>query len=72
VLVFALGENLGYRQLLDVWRLEGFWQLVRNEIVVGVAVKFAYVPPTATTPKAPRAATVRRTLFVPSAFHWSI
>jgi cellulose synthase/poly-beta-1,6-N-acetylglucosamine synthase-like glycosyltransferase len=30
VLLFALGENLGYRQLLHVWRLEGFWQLVRK------------------------------------------
>jgi len=42
------------------------------EIVVGVAVKFAYVPPTATTANAPSAAVVRRTLFVLSAFHWSI
>jgi cellulose synthase/poly-beta-1,6-N-acetylglucosamine synthase-like glycosyltransferase len=30
VLRFALGENAGYRQLLHLWRLEGFWQLVRK------------------------------------------
>jgi cellulose synthase/poly-beta-1,6-N-acetylglucosamine synthase-like glycosyltransferase len=30
VLLFALAENFGYRQLLHVWRLEGFWQLIRK------------------------------------------
>ena len=30
VLAFAVLENFGYRQLLLVWRLEGFWQLVRR------------------------------------------
>jgi cellulose synthase/poly-beta-1,6-N-acetylglucosamine synthase-like glycosyltransferase len=30
VMLFAVLENLGYRQLLHVWRLEGFWQLVRG------------------------------------------
>ncbi len=30
VLLFALAENLGYRQLMHLWRLEGFWQLVRK------------------------------------------
>jgi len=30
LLVFALGENLGYRQLSHLWKLEGFWQLVRK------------------------------------------
>jgi hypothetical protein len=27
---FAVLENLGYRQLLHLWRLEGFWQLARR------------------------------------------
>jgi cellulose synthase/poly-beta-1,6-N-acetylglucosamine synthase-like glycosyltransferase len=30
VLLFTLGESLGYRQLLHVWRIEGFWQLYRK------------------------------------------
>jgi cellulose synthase/poly-beta-1,6-N-acetylglucosamine synthase-like glycosyltransferase len=30
ILLYALGENLGYRQLLHVWRIEGFWQLIRK------------------------------------------
>lgn len=30
VMAFAVLENLGYRQLLHVWRLEGFWQLARR------------------------------------------
>lgn len=29
-LLFALAENLGYRQLQHLWRLEGFWQLARK------------------------------------------
>jgi len=29
-LFFAVAENLGYRQLQHVWRLEGFWQLIRK------------------------------------------
>jgi hypothetical protein len=30
VVLFALLENVGYRQLNHVWRLEGFWQLLRG------------------------------------------
>jgi len=30
VMAFAVLENLGYRQLLHFWRLEGFWQLARR------------------------------------------
>jgi hypothetical protein len=30
VLLFSLGESLGYRQLMLIWRLEGFWQLIRK------------------------------------------
>ena len=30
VLLYALGENCGYRQLLHLWRIEGFWQLLRK------------------------------------------
>ena len=30
LLVAALGENLGYRQLSHLWKLEGFWQLLRK------------------------------------------
>lgn len=30
LVAFALLENLGYRQLGHLWRLEGFWQLVRG------------------------------------------
>ncbi len=30
VLLFALAENVGYRQLMHLWRLEGFWQLIRK------------------------------------------
>jgi cellulose synthase/poly-beta-1,6-N-acetylglucosamine synthase-like glycosyltransferase len=30
LLAFALAENAGYRQLVHIWRLEGFWQLVRK------------------------------------------
>jgi hypothetical protein len=26
----SLAENLGYRQLAHLWRLEGFWQLARK------------------------------------------
>jgi cellulose synthase/poly-beta-1,6-N-acetylglucosamine synthase-like glycosyltransferase len=30
VLAFAVLENAGYRQLLHLWRMEGFWQLLRR------------------------------------------
>ncbi len=30
VLLFAVLENAGYRQLVHLWRLEGFWQLLRR------------------------------------------
>ena len=30
VLLFAFGENAGFRQLSHLWRLEGFWQLLRK------------------------------------------
>ena len=30
ILFFAVLENLGYRQLGHLWRIEGFWQLVRR------------------------------------------
>lgn len=30
VLLYAVAENLGYRQLLHLWRIEGFWQLIRG------------------------------------------
>ena len=30
VLLFAIAENLGYRQIQHVWRVEGFWQLIRK------------------------------------------
>lgn len=30
VLLFSLGESLGYRQLMLFWRMEGFWQLIRK------------------------------------------
>jgi cellulose synthase/poly-beta-1,6-N-acetylglucosamine synthase-like glycosyltransferase len=30
VLLFTIGENLGYRQLQHLWRIEGFWQLIRK------------------------------------------
>lgn len=30
VLLFAVFENAGYRQLNHLWRLEGFWQLLRG------------------------------------------
>ena len=30
LVAFALLENAGYRQLSHLWRLEGFWQLVRG------------------------------------------
>jgi cellulose synthase/poly-beta-1,6-N-acetylglucosamine synthase-like glycosyltransferase len=31
VLLYAVAENFGYRQLLHVWRIEGFWQLIHKE-----------------------------------------
>ena len=30
IILFALLENAGFRQLSHLWRLEGFWQLVRG------------------------------------------
>jgi cellulose synthase/poly-beta-1,6-N-acetylglucosamine synthase-like glycosyltransferase len=30
VLVYAVAENLGYRQFTHLWKLEGFWQLWRG------------------------------------------
>lgn len=30
VLLYALGENCGYRQLLHLWRIEGFWYVFRK------------------------------------------
>lgn len=30
ILLYAVGENFGYRQLLHVWRLEGIWQLIQK------------------------------------------
>jgi cellulose synthase/poly-beta-1,6-N-acetylglucosamine synthase-like glycosyltransferase len=29
-MLYALGENLGYRQVSHLWRIEGFWQLIRK------------------------------------------
>jgi cellulose synthase/poly-beta-1,6-N-acetylglucosamine synthase-like glycosyltransferase len=31
VLLYAVAENLGYRQLLHLWRIEGFWAFFRKE-----------------------------------------
>ena len=31
VLLYAVAENLGYRQMLHLWRIEGFWQYFRKE-----------------------------------------
>jgi len=30
MVLYALGENLGYRQVMHIWRTEGFWQLIRK------------------------------------------
>ena len=30
ILLYAVLENFGYRQALLLWRVEGFWQLVRR------------------------------------------
>jgi cellulose synthase/poly-beta-1,6-N-acetylglucosamine synthase-like glycosyltransferase len=30
ILVFAVAENFGYRQLAHLWRIGGFWQLLRK------------------------------------------
>jgi cellulose synthase/poly-beta-1,6-N-acetylglucosamine synthase-like glycosyltransferase len=30
MMLYALAENLGYRQLMHLWRIEGFWQLIRK------------------------------------------
>jgi cellulose synthase/poly-beta-1,6-N-acetylglucosamine synthase-like glycosyltransferase len=30
ILLFAVAESFGYRQLLHLWRIEGFWQLIRK------------------------------------------
>jgi cellulose synthase/poly-beta-1,6-N-acetylglucosamine synthase-like glycosyltransferase len=30
VLLYAVGENCGYRQMLHVWRIEAFWQVFRK------------------------------------------
>jgi cellulose synthase/poly-beta-1,6-N-acetylglucosamine synthase-like glycosyltransferase len=30
ILIFAVAENAGYRQLQHVWRMEGLWQIIRK------------------------------------------
>jgi hypothetical protein len=30
IMLFAILENVGYRQLGHLWRIEGFWQLIRR------------------------------------------
>ena len=35
ILLYALAENLGYRQLTAVWRLQGLWRVVRRNQVWG-------------------------------------
>jgi cellulose synthase/poly-beta-1,6-N-acetylglucosamine synthase-like glycosyltransferase len=30
ILLYAFAENLGYRQLMHLWRIEGFWQFIRK------------------------------------------
>ena len=30
ILLYAVGESFGYRQLGHLWRTEGLWQLVRK------------------------------------------
>jgi cellulose synthase/poly-beta-1,6-N-acetylglucosamine synthase-like glycosyltransferase len=30
ILLYAVGESFGYRQLVHLWRLEGIWQLIRK------------------------------------------
>jgi cellulose synthase/poly-beta-1,6-N-acetylglucosamine synthase-like glycosyltransferase len=30
ILLYAIVESLGYRQLMHIWRIEGFWQVLRK------------------------------------------
>jgi cellulose synthase/poly-beta-1,6-N-acetylglucosamine synthase-like glycosyltransferase len=30
ILLYAVMESLGYRQLMHIWRIEGFWQVIRK------------------------------------------
>jgi hypothetical protein len=30
ILLYAVVESLGYRQLMHIWRIEGFWQVLRK------------------------------------------
>ena len=39
MLLYALAENCGYRQLLHVWRIQSFWDVVRKPAVQPIARK---------------------------------
>jgi cellulose synthase/poly-beta-1,6-N-acetylglucosamine synthase-like glycosyltransferase len=52
VLLFALGEGLGYRQVLIPWRLLGVWQLIRKTQWQPMERKGFSAPPPAAVPQA--------------------
>jgi cellulose synthase/poly-beta-1,6-N-acetylglucosamine synthase-like glycosyltransferase len=60
ILLYAVAESLGYRQLLHIWRIEGFWQLIRKREWGTMERKgLSGTPPVAPAPNTPA---VRRTL----------
>ncbi len=60
ILLYAVAESLGYRQLLHIWRIEGLWQLIRKTEWGTMERKgLSRPPPIAPAPNTPAA---RRTL----------
>jgi cellulose synthase/poly-beta-1,6-N-acetylglucosamine synthase-like glycosyltransferase len=52
VLLYAMGEGLGYRQVLLPWRLLGVWQLIRKTQWQAMERKGFSAPPPVTVPQA--------------------
>ena len=56
ILLYAVAESLGYRQLLHIWRIEGFWQLIRKREWGAMERKgLSRTPPVAPAPNTPAA-----------------
>jgi cellulose synthase/poly-beta-1,6-N-acetylglucosamine synthase-like glycosyltransferase len=56
ILLYAVAESFGYRQLLHIWRIEGFWQLIRKTEWGAMERKgLSGTPPIAPAPDTPAA-----------------
>jgi cellulose synthase/poly-beta-1,6-N-acetylglucosamine synthase-like glycosyltransferase len=53
MLIYAVAENFGYRQLVDWWRLMGLWDFARGKQGWGDMRRRGFAAPTPVEPRAP-------------------